>query len=61
LHPVQWLYTLNFITSVLVETVVVSGAIGRLIGGYAIALAEPGQQVAIAAAAAAKGFEFGLA
>ena len=59
--PVQWLCDARFSASTFVETIIVGGAVGRLRGGYGIAFAEPVEQVAVTAAAAAKGFEFGLA
>ena len=40
------------------EIILVGGAVGGLVDRYAIALAEPAQQVAVAAAAAAEGLEF---
>jgi hypothetical protein len=61
LHPVQWLCDADFPASALVETIVIGRAIRCLIDGYPIALSEPCEQVAVAAAATAKGFEFGLA
>jgi hypothetical protein len=46
--------------STFVETIIIRGAVRRLRGGDGIAFAEPVEQVAVTAAAAAKRFEFGL-
>jgi len=40
------------------EIILVGGAVGGLVDGHAIALAEPVEQIAVAAAAAAKRLEF---